>query len=186
MKITGMFQNSGVFILLLLLIPVFAYTQDSVKPRPSPLTIIAAQYKDTYLKITYSQPHKKGRQVFGSLVPYNQVWRTGANEATEITLTRDIIIKGFTLKAGTYSIFTIPEKDKWTIIINQDVGLWGSYNYNSKRDITRFEVPVQSLDNVIYEAFTIQIEQKNNVADLILMWDKVKVAVPIQFNEPKP
>lgn len=185
MKITGMFQNVGAFILFLLFIPDFASAQESVKPRPSPLTIVTAQYKDTYLKITYSQPHKKGRQVFGSLVPYNKVWRTGANEATEITITRDILINKFTLKAGTYSVFTIPEKDKWTIIINQDLGLWGSYNYNAKRDVTRFDVPVQNLANIVYEAFTIEMEQKNNVADLVLMWDKVKVVIPIQFNEPK-
>ncbi|MCW5911184.1 MAG: DUF2911 domain-containing protein [Cyclobacteriaceae bacterium] len=180
-----MFRNTRVFFLFFFLIPLFATAQDTVKPRPSPLSIVTARYKDTYLKITYSQPHKRGRAVFGSLVPYGKVWRTGANEATEITITRDIVMNGFTLKAGTYSILTIPEKEKWTIIINQDTGMWGSYNYNAKQDVTRFDVPVQALSNVAYEAFTITVEQKNNVADLVFMWDKVKVVVPIQFNEPK-
>ena len=186
MKITGMIKNSAAFFLLLILSPLVILAQDAVKPRPSPLSIVSARYKDTYLKITYSQPHKKGREVFGGFVPYGKVWRTGANEATELTTTRDITINGFALKAGTYSLFTIPEKDKWTIIINQDVGQWGSYNYNAKQDVTRFDVPVQTLTDVVYEAFTIQVDQKNKVADLILMWDKVKVVVPIQFNEPKP
>lgn len=186
MKITGMFKNSRAFFLFLFFVPLFAPAQDTIKPRPSPLTIATARYKDTYLKITYSQPHKRGRTVFGSLVPYGQVWRTGANEATELTVTRDIVINGFALKAGTYSIFTIPNKDKWTIIINQDTGLWGSYNYNPKQDVTRFEVPVQALTDVVYEAFTITVEQKNKVADLVFMWDKIKVVVPVQFNEPKP
>jgi len=185
MKITGMIKNSGAFFLLLVLSPLVILAQDEVKPRPSPLGIVSARYKDTYLKITYSQPHKKGREVFGGLVPYGKVWRTGANEATELTITRDITINGFALKAGTYALFTIPEKDKWTIIINQDTGLWGSYNYNAKQDLTRFDVPVQTLTDVVYEAFTIQVDQKNKVADLLFMWDKVKVVVPIQFNEPK-
>lgn len=185
MKFTGMIKNSRVFFILFLF-PIITLAQDAVKPRPSPLSIVTAQYKDTYLKITYSQPHKKGREVFGNLVPYGKVWRTGANEATELTITRDVIINGFSLGAGTYSIFTIPEKEKWTIIINQDKGLWGAYNYNSKQDVTRFEVPVQTLTDVVYEAFTIQADQKNKVADLLFMWDNVKVVVPIQFNEPKP
>lgn len=185
MKITGMVKRTRTFFLLLLLFPILALAQDAIKPRPSPLSIVSARYKDTYLKITYSQPHKKGREVFGGLVPFGKVWRTGANEATELTITRDITINDFELKAGTYALFTIPEKDKWTIIINQDNGLWGSYNYNAKQDVTRFEVPVQNLTDVVYEAFTIQVDQKNKVADLIFMWDKVKVVVPIQFNEPK-
>jgi Protein of unknown function (DUF2911) len=174
------------FFLVLLFTSFFSTAQDSVKPRPSPLSIASARYKDTYLKITYSQPHKRGRSVFGSLVPYGKVWRTGANEATELTSTRDLLINDLTLKAGTYSLFTIPDQDTWTILINQDVGLWGSYNYNAKQDVLSFQVPVQALESVVYEAFTIALEQKNNTADLLLMWDKVKISIPIQFNEPKP
>ena len=112
-----------------------------VKSRPSPLAIVAIRYKDAYIKITYSQPQKKGREIFGKLVPYDQVWRTGANEATELTTTKNIQINGTLLKAGTYSLFTIPQKDSWTIIINSEVGLWGAYNYNSKLDVMRFDVP---------------------------------------------
>ncbi|MCU0398742.1 MAG: DUF2911 domain-containing protein, partial [Cyclobacteriaceae bacterium] len=79
------------------------FAQQAVKPRLSPLAIISAKYKDTYLKITYGQPHKRGREVFGNLVPFNEVWRTGANEATEITLTREVYLAGNLLQAGTYS-----------------------------------------------------------------------------------
>src|SRR5882757_6280278 len=92
--------------LLCLLFPLFSFSQESDGPRLSPLALVTARYKDTYLKIVYSQPQKKGREVFGKLVPYGQVWRTGANEATEITVTRDIIINALPLKAGTYSLFT--------------------------------------------------------------------------------
>lgn len=162
-----------------------ATAQEAIKNRPSPTSIVAARYKDTYLKITYSQPHKRGRLIFGSLVPFGEVWRTGANEATEMTLTRDILINNSTLKAGTYSLFTIPDKESWTIIINSELGLWGSYNYNAKLDVMRFTIPTKTLQGAVYEPFTIVIEQKNNVADIVLLWDSIRIQIPIQFQEPK-
>ena len=168
-------------LLLFLLVPVISFSQEAIKPRPSPLAISSAHYKDTYLKIVYGQPHKRGRAVFGKLVPYGQVWRTGANEATEMTSTNDIIINGNPLKAGTYTLLSIPGRDKWTIIINADIGLWGAYNYNPKMDIIRFDVPVQTLDNVVYEPFTISINQTNDKAEVSLMWDTTKVSFTIQF-----
>ncbi|MFN3840311.1 MAG: DUF2911 domain-containing protein [Cyclobacteriaceae bacterium] len=179
-----MTQAKCVLILISFLLAGSACAQEAVKPRISPLALITMRYKDTYVRITYSQPHKRGRAIFGSLVPYGEVWRTGANEATELTTTRDIIINGTLLPAGNYTLFTIPEKDKWTIILNKDVGLWGSYNYNPKMDALRFEVPVQQTD-VPWEAFTIQFDQRNNMADLLLLWDTAKIVIPIQFLEPK-
>lgn len=155
-------------------------SQEAVKPRASPLAVIAMRYKDSYVKITYSQPHKRGRKIFGDLVPYGQVWRTGANEATEITITHDILFNATVLKAGTYSLFTIPDKIKWTIILNKEVGLWGSYNYNPKLDILRFDVPIEKI-NAPYEAFTMTFYQKNDQAILNLWWDDVKVSIPLKF-----
>ncbi|MBX2966382.1 MAG: DUF2911 domain-containing protein [Cyclobacteriaceae bacterium] len=161
-----------------------AEAQQAVKPRPSPTAIVTVRYKDTYLKLTYSQPHKRGREVFGKLVPFNEVWRTGANEATEFTITKDAYIGGNLVPAGTYSLFTIPTPEKWTIIINKENGLWGSYNYNPKLDLVRFDIPVTE-NTVAYEAFTITLDHRNNVADLLLVWDKTKIVIPIQFIEPK-
>lgn len=172
-------------ISLIILSAHFSTAQQAVSPRLSPLAIAALKYKDTYIKITYSQPHKRGRKVFGHLVPYNEVWRTGANEATEITLTRDAFVGGILIPADTYSIFSIPGPDKWTIIINQEKGLWGSYNYNQKLDVARIDLPVYEAGNIAYEAFTIQFEQRNNLADLLLLWDKTKIVIPIQLLEPK-
>lgn len=171
--------------LFLLFIGFNSFSQEAIKPRPSPLSITTCRYKDTYFKIVYSQPIKHSREIFGKLVPYGEVWRTGANEATEITVTKDIMVNGTPLKAGTYSLFTIPEKDNWTIILNSELGLWGSYNYNSKLDVLRFQVPVQLLKDVVYEPFTINIDQKNDKAEVILMWDSVRVSFPIQFIEIK-
>lgn len=162
-----------------------SFSQEAIILRTSPLAIATSRYKDTYLKITYSQPLKRGREIFDGVVPYGQVWRTGANEATELTVTKEIMVNGNSLKAGTYSLFTIPEKDNWTIIINSELGLWGSYNYNSKLDVLRFQVPTQSLKDVVYEPFTITIDQKNDKADVLLMWDTVRVSFPIQFIEIK-
>jgi len=170
----------SILLSLLCAVTIAAHAQDAVPVRVSPLALATAKSKDTYLKITYSQPQKKRREIFGKLVPFGQVWRTGANEATEMTITRDIVINSILLKAGTYSIFTIPQTDHWTIIINSELGLWGSYNYNSKLDVLRFDVPVKPADKV-YEAFTISIDQRNELADLIIQWDSTKISIPVKF-----
>lgn len=169
---------------LVVLCSLNGLAQQAIKPRLSPLAAVSTRYKNTYMKITYGQPHKKGREIFGGLVPFGEVWRTGANEATELTITKDVFLNGVLLKAGTYSIFSVPDKIKWTIIINNELGLWGSYNYNQKLDVMRFDVPVQNLDEV-YEPFTIRIDQNNDKAELSMMWDRTKVSIPIRFaDEP--
>lgn len=168
------------FLAILFFCSISTFAQEAIKPRPSPLAIISIRYKDAYLKVTYSQPQKRGREIFGKLVPYNEVWRTGANEATELLTTKNIQINGTLLKAGVYSLFTIPQKDKWTVIINSEVGLWGAYNYNSKLDVMRFDVPINTT-NMVYESFTMEFHHRNEVADLLLYWDKIKISVPIKF-----
>lgn len=170
---------------LILILSIVSEAQEAIKARPSPLAIVSARYKNSYLKITYSQPHKKGREIFGKLVPYGEIWRTGANEATELTISNDVTINNQLIKAGTYSLFTIPGKENWTIILNSELGLWGSYNYNSKLDLLRFDTPVQSLNNVLYEPFTIMIDQKLEKAEVSLLWDRSKISFTIQFQEPK-
>lgn len=148
--------------------------------RPSTFAQASIRYKETYVKVTYSQPNKGGREIFGKVIPYGKVWRTGANEATEITTTKNISLNGFLLKAGTYSIFTVPGPDSWTIIINSELGLWGAYNHNPRLDILKFQVPAAKLAD-IHERFTIEFLQRNESADLALMWDNVKVVVPVKF-----
>jgi hypothetical protein len=149
--------------------------------RKSPMAIAKYKSADTYIKVVYSQPFKRGREVFGELEPYGSVWRTGANEATEITTTKDIRISGQELKAGTYTIFTIPEKDKWTVIINSELGQWGAYKYEKEKDLFSFDVPVTQ-SPIIYEAFTIDFEETNTGVDMVMLWDTIRVAVPIRFG----
>jgi hypothetical protein len=173
------------FLLIAATTTVFA--QEVVEPRPSPLAVVACKYKDSYLKIVYSRPHKNKREVFGKLVPYGQVWRLGANEATELTITREVFISGQHMPAGTYSLFAIPEEDKWTIIFNSELGQWGSYNYNQAKDVRRIEVKTKTLPGeLVYEPFTIVIDQKNNKADIVFTWDKTSVSFGVDFIEPKP
>src|SRR4026207_2379100 len=164
-----------IFLFALLTVPFTCQSHAPEQDRQSPMAVASMRYKDAYVKITYSRPQKNGREIFGKLVPYGQVWRTGANEATEITVTKNVQINGSLLKAGTYTIFSIPNKDKWTIVINTEVGLWGSYNYNSKLDEIRFDVPVQQITTGSTEQFTIQFDQRNELADLIISWDRVKI-----------
>ena len=168
-------------LLALVLFRSNLYGQDPVQPRPSPLELVTMKYEDTYVKITYCRPHKRGRDIFGDLVPYDQVWRTGANEATEITVTGDIKIGGNELEAGTYSVFTIPTEGKWTVIINDDLGQWGAFRYNQERDVLRFEVDKKETEE-IYEPFTIEFEQSGlKKTNLLLIWDRTKVIIPIEF-----
>jgi len=167
---------------LLTVLSLDVSAQEPLKPRPSPLELVTMKYDDTYVKITYGRPHIRGRDIFGdtTLVPYGDVWRTGANEATEITLTGDIKMAGNEVKAGTYTVFTIPEEDNWTIILNSELGQWGAYNYNPDFDVLRFDIPTQTTE-VIYEPFTIEFEQHDHTTNILMMWDKTKVEIPLEF-----
>lgn len=157
-----------------------SYAQEALKPRPSPLEMVTMKYNDVYMKITYGRPAKRGRKIFGDLQPYGEIWRTGANEATEVTVTGPVKIGGHMLNAGTYTLFTIPYADHWTIILNSELGQWGAYNYNEKFDVMRFNVPVAKTKEV-YEPFTIEFEQKAQSAELLMIWDQTRVTIPIEF-----
>jgi hypothetical protein len=165
---------------LLLMLSSIGFAQETFKARPSPLAIAAMRYKDAYVKIVYSQPQKRNREIFGKLVPFGQVWRLGANEATEITITKDILINAILVKAGTYSLFAIPNADKWTLILNSDVGIWGAYNYNQKLDVLRFDLPVKASPTAV-ESFTMAFDQKNDLANLLITWDKLRLEIPFKF-----
>jgi hypothetical protein len=150
------------------------------KPRPSPMAVATYKEENIYLKVTYCQPSRKGRDVFTEIAPYGKLWRTGANEATEITITRDVKLGGKLLKAGSYTLFTVPNPDKWTIVLNSELGQWGDYKYDETKNVLVFEVPAQQ-NTEIYEAFTIQLSETESGADMTLLWDKVKIVLPFNF-----
>lgn len=132
-------------------------------------------------KVTYGQPSKKGRVIFGELVPMGSVWRTGANEATEITFAKDALVNGKEIKAGTYTLFTIPAKDKWTLILNSSLGQWGAYDYEKikDKDVLQTEIPVKTVSEV--EKLTYAFKDNDKGTDLSISWDTVEVVIPIVF-----
>lgn len=170
------------FLFLLISFSSFAVNDSIVKPQVRNSPIVIANLKtaeNNYIKCTYGQPLKKGRVIFGDLVPYGKLWRTGANEATEITFTTNIKIGGTSLPAGTYTLFSIPDKDKWTIILNSELGQWGDFTYNAANNVLTYEAIV-SKNSDIYEGFTVQFDDQRGGFNMNLLWDDIKVTVPIQ------
>lgn len=153
--------------------------QKALEPKPSPMSVAAMKQGDAYVKVVYSRPHKRDRKVFGGLVPFGEVWRLGANEATEITLTEDLMINGNKLEAGTYSMYAIPEKDKWTLIFNNALGEWGHYNYKEDMDVLRVDVPTSKSDES-YEPFTIMFNEAGT--EMIIVWEDTQVVVPVSVS----
>lgn len=133
------------------------------------------------IRVTYSRPAKKGRPTFGAMIPFNQVWRAGANEAPEVKFYRDVTMGGKKIAAGHYALLLIPSKTEWTIILSTDVDQWGAYSYNPALDVARVRVPVQKSSAVI-EHFSIQFLKKTQKTITLFMgWDTTIVDVPILF-----
>ncbi|GGZ78847.1 DUF2911 domain-containing protein [Algibacter mikhailovii] len=132
-----------------------------------------ARNAPAFVKVVYSRPQLKDRSL-SKLAPNDKVWRTGANEAANITLYNDMKIGGKTVKAGEYSLFTIPGDSEWTIIINKDINVWGAYSYNEAQDVIRIKAPVSKSDESL-EAFSIAFDDKGTMH---LGWGTTRVAVP--------
>ena len=172
-------RGTTLLFILFLAISHVVLAQEAIDPRPSPLAVATTKQGGTYVKVVYSRPHKRGREIFGSeLAPYGKIWRFGANEATEITVTGDIKVKGKTLKAGTYSMYAIPEKNEWTVIFNRALGEWGAFNYDQSKDALRVSVPTQTSD-IVYEPLTINFNEEGT--QMIVLWDTTKVVLPIKL-----
>lgn len=147
----------------------------------SPLDVARTRVGEAYVKITYSQPAKRERELFGQLVPFGQVWRTGANEATELTTTEIIFFGDKKLEAGTYSIFTIPNEDKWTIIVNKGLGQWGAFQYDESLDVYRLEVPTQTNPEPTENFFIRFIDDVvTNQKLLVMAWDTTMLQISIK------
>ncbi|MEQ8361160.1 MAG: DUF2911 domain-containing protein [Cytophagales bacterium] len=158
-----------------------AISQEYPGYRDSPIAIAQYKLNNTYIKVTYGKPFKRGRKVFGGFVPYGRVWRTGANEATEVTFTKDVYFGPKFLKAGTYSLFTIPAENSWIIILNKKLGQFGAFEYDRKQDLLRITVPI--IKSAEREDFLIEFRQadKENVINMILWWDNIQVHIPIKI-----
>lgn len=160
------------FLASMIFAMLFSISDLSAQKKPaSPKRDTNAKIGEVDVSIVYSSPYKKGRDIWGGLVPYGKVWRTGANEPTKLTVSNDIKLQGKLLKKGTYALFTIPNEDKWTVIINSDHTQWGAYSYDQGKDVMRFDV--QPSKTEFSESFMIEAQNDGTV---LLMWDELRVA----------
>jgi hypothetical protein len=152
-------------------------------PAASPACTIKQRVGLTDITVVYSRPGMKDRTVFGGIVPYDTVWRTGANAATKITFSTDVKLDGNDIPAGSYSLFTIPGTNEWTIIINKDADQFGAFRYKADDDLVRFTVTPRTLDDTTLDAFTIEFNRiRDDSALLMLIWDKTIVPIRLQVD----
>lgn len=149
-------------------------------PRVSPKATVSQTVGLTDVSIAYCRPGVKGRVIWGGLVPYDQVWRTGANEATTITFSDAVTVNGTAVPAGTYGLFTIPGKESWTVILNKGAKLWGAYEYKQDDDVLRFSVkPRMAAGHEEWMQFRFEGLTTESV-DVVLAWEKLEVAFTVK------
>lgn len=159
------------------------FAQQLKVPAPSPMQTIDQAFALSNIKVEYSRPSAKGRTIYGDVVPFGKVWRTGANGATKITFGEDVTIDGKPLAAGTYALYTIPAKDRWEILFSKNLNLGGDVaNYNTADEALRVTViPARLTDRV--ETFTINIgDLTSNSAKLDIMWENTRASVAVKAD----
>jgi len=144
----------------------------------SPSEKVKIENQGLKVSVDYCRPYKKGRKIFGGILPYGKVWRTGANEATVIDFNEDVVIGGKALGKGEYSLWTIPTETEWTIIFNKETGQWGT-SYDGSKDVLKVQVPSQK-SKTQSEQFLINLSPQTDGVDMILNWDETEVVVPIK------
>lgn len=174
----------SLFALVALLLAPTSHAQERGNdlPRVSPNAAVSQTIGVTDVRITYGRPGVKGREIFGGLVPYDEVWRTGANEATTISFSNDVQIEGQPLAAGTYGLFTIPGRSEWTLVFNETADQWGAYEYDDRQDALRVTVaPTEAPHQHEWMSFHIgTLTDTSAVAALV--WDRTRVPFTIQTD----
>jgi len=171
-------------IIALGLLSYCVFVENIFASRLSPKDTISYKFNDLKLEVFYNRPSKKGRDIFGALVPLNEVWRTGANEATTFETNEPLKIDGMPLPAGKYTLWTVPKDTVWTVIFNSKQYSWGVDTemkpmWDPNYDVLDVEVPVHKLDKTV-EQFTIGFDNTTGDLSLTMAWDDVKIAVPIE------
>ena len=163
--------------LALLLFALTFFTTQAQEKLLSP----RAYVKNKNVYISYGQPSKRDRVIFGGLVPYGEVWRTGANEATTITFKKKMNFAGVPVDTGTSTLFTIPTEKEWTIILNSQLGQWGAYEYDKHKDkdVLKIPVPVQPPLSKVQEKLVYEATK----SALVIKWDKTKVSIPMSVAD---
>lgn len=179
------FTAVGVAIITGLILFV-GYIQHKNKKSFSPEEEVFYSDGNLKLRVFYNRPYKKNREIFGSLVPFGKVWRTGANEATMFETNKTILIEGKKLNPGTYSFWTIPDTTTWMAIFNSESGQWGinhkgEANRNPALDV--LNIPVHAVKQErVFEQFTIAFEKVGEEAEMVLLWDNTVVAIPFSYK----
>ncbi|MDI9863680.1 DUF2911 domain-containing protein [Flectobacillus sp. DC10W] len=156
-----------------------AQAQGIKTPAPSPTQTIKQDFALSSIEVNYSRPNMKGRTVFGDLAPYGKLWRTGANAATKVTFGEDVTVGGVAVKAGTYVLYTVPNKDEWEVIFNKGLNNWGIDGYKKEEDVARFKVKPIALSSSV-ETFTIQLGNVTPAtADIQVSWEKTQINIPV-------
>lgn len=153
-------------------------------PRPSPKATVSQTVGVTDVTLNYSRPGVKGRTIWGELVPYNEVWRTGANENTTITFSTPVTIGGKELPAGTYGLQTLPTQNEWTVIFSKDAELWGAFNYKPENDALRIQAKPEPADFQEQMGFAFE-NVTDNSAEVVLRWEKLRVPFTVEVDTPK-
>jgi len=172
-------KKIGLAVLFIFTICFAVAAQQDKSQRPSPPAKAECKFSDgKSITVDYSSPRMKGRKIFGDLVPYGQVWRTGANEATTFVTTSALAIEGKDVPAGSYTIFTVPAQDKWTLIINKHTGEWGvPYKYESE-ELARVPMSAGKTASPV-ENFTIAFEQAGSACNLQMSWENTQASLKI-------
>jgi hypothetical protein len=172
-------RRTVLFTLFILALATLASAQKDKSKRPSPPAQAQCKFSDgKTITVDYSSPRAKGRKIFGDLVPYGDVWRTGANEATTFVTTANLSIGNLNVPAGSYTMFTIPNQDKWTLIINKKTGEWGiPYNYESD-ELGRTDMTVSKTSSPV-EDFTISFHEMGNGCHMYLDWENTRATILI-------
>jgi hypothetical protein len=160
-----------------------AHAQDrsNMLPRTSPNASVSQTIGVTEVHVTYGRPSVNGRTIFGDLVAYDEIWRTGANEATTITFSSPVMVEGEALSAGTYGLFTIPGESSWTIVFNEEPEQWGAYNYDESKDALRVEVEPQPSDMTEMMTFSFR-DVSDTEATLVMEWAEMEVPIDVSVN----
>jgi hypothetical protein len=176
-------KKIAITVLFVFALCVISSAQQDKSKRPSPPAQAQCKFSDgKTITVDYSSPRMKGRKIFGDLVPYGQVWRTGANEATTFVTTAGVSADGRDIAAGNYTIFTLPEQNKWTLIVSKHTGEWGiPYKYESE-EIARIPMSVSQTSGSV-ENFTIAFDQGDGNCTMKLSWEQTQASV--QFSEKK-
>jgi len=173
-----------IFATVFLSCSLLGFSQFNV-PIASPKQKVEQQFSLSKISVEYGRPGVKGRKVFGELVPFNKVWRAGANSATKITFEQNVNFGGKEVMAGSYGLFIIPMEKEWKVILNKDADQWGAYSYDEKLNIAEITVAVQKMTDK-QEWFEIAVNPVDiHSAEIVIKWDMTKVNIPVKESKPE-